>query len=327
MSNDISIDLSVVVPLFNEEQNLPNLYRRLKEVCTSITDSHEIIFVDDGSSDSTRQGLQNMEDPQSYYLHLSRNFGHQIAVSAGLEYSRGEAVVIIDGDLQDPPELIPELYAKYNEGYNVVYARRKKRKGESVFKLITAKAFYRILNRLTSINIPVDTGDFRLIDRQVVAYLSKMPEHNKFLRGQIAWLGMRQTDVLYDRDAREHGTTGYSFKKMLNLAISGITGFSDQPLKLVTRLGLSISVLSFGLILYALYSHFILGETITGWTSLIFAISFFGGIQLISLGIIGEYLSRIHQNVQDRPLYIVQDSNHPKHHFNSRLNKQPSQNT
>ncbi|KAB2808724.1 glycosyltransferase family 2 protein [Phaeocystidibacter luteus] len=313
MSNSAYIELSVVVPVFNEEQNLSNLHHRLKVVCESISSSYEIIFVDDGSSDATLLGLQQITDEKAFFLQLSRNFGHQIAVSAGLEYTRGEAVIIIDGDLQDPPELIPALYAKFKEGYNVVYAKRNKRKGESPFKLITAKAFYRFLNHLTSVEIPLDTGDFRLIDRRVVEYLSQMPEHNKFLRGQIAWLGMRQTEVLYDRDAREHGTTGYSFKKMLNLAVTGITGFSDQPLKLVTRLGLSISVLSFGLILYALYSHFILDETITGWTSLIFAISFFGGIQLISLGIIGEYLSRIHQNVQGRPLYIVQNSNHPKH--------------
>ncbi len=311
-----SIVLSVVVPVYNEEKNVSNLHARLSAACRSITDAYEILYVDDGSRDWTLRGLQSINDSNAYYLQLSRNFGHQIAVSAGLEYARGEAVVIIDGDLQDPPELIPDLYKKYEEGYNVVYARRRKRKGESAFKRITAKMFYRVLNKLTTIDIPLDTGDFRLIDRNVVDYLAKMPEHNKFLRGQIAWLGLKQTDVLYDRDARTEGSTGYTFKKMLNLAITGITGFSDQPLKLVTRLGLSISLVSFGLIIYALYSHYILDQTLTGWTSLIFAISFFGGIQLISLGIIGEYLSRIHQNVQGRPLYIVQDTNHPHRESN-----------
>ncbi|NVK04443.1 MAG: glycosyltransferase family 2 protein [Flavobacteriia bacterium] len=308
MQTNSSTTLSIVTPLFNEEGNIAELHQRLSATAKSITDEYEIIYVDDGSTDSTLSRLKALEDPRAFYIQLSRNFGHQLAVMAGLDHARGEAIVIIDGDMQDPPEVIFDLYSKYKEGFNVVYAKRNKRNGENVFKKVTAKLFYRLLNKLTSVDIPVDTGDFRLIDRKVLTYLKQMPEHNKFLRGQIAWLGMNQTEVLYDREARAHGTTGYTFKKMLSLAITGITSFSDSPLRLVTRLGLWISLLSFLLILYALYAHFIAHETITGWTSLILAISFFGGIQLLSLGIIGEYLGRIHHNVRNRPLYVVQES-------------------
>lgn len=308
MLNKSDIELSIVVPLFNEEGNVNEMHQRLTTVASSITSNYELILVDDGSSDSTYAAMKELGNEHTFYIKLSRNFGHQVAVMAGLDHARGKAIVIIDGDMQDPPEVISSLYAKHLEGFNVVYARRNKRKGESAFKLLTAKLFYRILNRLTSVEIPVDTGDFRLIDRKVLDYLKQMPEHNKFLRGQIAWLGMNQTEVLYDREARAHGSTGYTFRKMLSLAITAITSFSDSPLRLVTRLGLWISLLSFLLILYALYSHFVIHQTITGWTSLILAISFFGGIQLLSLGIIGEYLSRIHHNVRDRPLYVVQES-------------------
>lgn len=300
--------LSVVVPLYNEEGNVLTMHERLSNALKSFTTDYEIIYVDDGSSDQTMQQLYGLVDSKAHYLKLSRNFGHQIAVSAGLDYCRGEAVVIIDGDMQDPPEVIPELYAEYKEGFHVVYARRRKREGESAFKLVTARMFYRILNKLTSIDIPVDTGDFRLIDRAVVDHLKQMPERNKFLRGQIAWLGFKQTAVLYDRDSRVHGSTGYTFKKMLNLAMTGITGFSDKPLRFVSKMGVYISILSFFLILYALYSHFILERTIAGWTSMILAVSFFGGIQLLSLGVIGEYMSRMHQNIQNRPLYIVEET-------------------
>jgi polyisoprenyl-phosphate glycosyltransferase len=218
-------------------------------------------------------------------------------------------VVIIDADLQDPPELIPELYKKYKEGYEVVYAKRAKRKEEKWFKLVTAKIFYRILERVTTIKIPVDTGDFRLMDRKIVDYLKLMPEQNKFLRGQIAWLGFRQTALEYVRDERKYGQTGYPFKKMLRFALDGITSFSDKPLSLVTQSGIFISLLSFVAILYTLYGHFFLKTTITGWTSLIISTMFFGGIQLISIGIIGLYVSRINKNVINRPLYIVEKTN------------------
>jgi dolichol-phosphate mannosyltransferase len=240
-------------------------------------------------------------------VKLSRNFGHQIAVTAGLDRARGKAIVIIDADLQDPPELIDQMLQKHREGFHVVYARRRARIGEGWFKRTSAKAFYRILDRLTQIRIPLDTGDFRLIDRMVVDQLRQMPEATKFLRGQIAWLGLRQTAVWYDRDPRTNGSSGYTFKKMLDLALAGITGFSDQPLRMVSRLGFGISVVSGILISYALYQHFVSEATITGWTSLILSVAFFGGIQLLSLGILGEYIARIHSNVLRRPLYVVQE--------------------
>ena len=226
-----------------------------------------------------------------------------------MDATKGKAVVIIDGDLQDPPELIIDLFKKYQEGYDVVYAKRKERKGESVFKKVTAKLFYRTLKRITAIDIPLDTGDFRLIDRKVVNYLNQMPEQNKFLRGQIAWLGFKQTEVLFNRDTRKYGKTGYTLGKMLRFAMDGITSFSDKPLELVTKLGFTISFVSFIIILYAIYSHFILDRTITGWTSLIISSMFIGGVQLISIGIIGEYISRINKNVQKRPLYIIENTN------------------
>lgn len=305
------IELSVVIPIFNEEKNIPLLFERLHTSVSQITPSYELIFVNDGSKDNSLLELVKIseQDSRVFYINFSRNFGHQIAVTAGLDASRGRAVVIIDGDMQDPPELIPALYAKYKEGFEVVYAQRRKREGDSFFKKITAKYFYRTLKKLTSIDIPLDTGDFRLIDRKIVDNLKQMPERNKFLRGQIAWLGYRQTSVLFDRDKRLHGKSGYPLSKMLKFAMDGITGFSAKPLAFVTRVGFVMSILSFVIILYAIYSHFILHRTITGWTSLIISTMFIGGVQLLSIGIIGEYISRINNNVLQRPLYIVERTN------------------
>lgn len=304
-------DISVIIPIYNEEQTIPELYKRLYATVTEITPNYELIFINDGSKDNSLLQLMKLadEDRHVYYINLSRNFGHQVAVSAGIDACKGKAVVIIDGDLQDPPELIKALYSKYQEGCEVVYARRTSRKGENFFKKLTAKLFYRILKNLTSISIPVDTGDFRLMDQKIVHYLRQMPEQNKFLRGQIAWLGFRQTQVLFSRDKRKHGKSGYSFFKMLRFALDGITGFSDKPLQFVRNLGFLISFVSFAVILYAVYSHYILQRTITGWTSLIISSMFIGGIQLISIGIIGEYISRINKNVLQRPLYIVERTN------------------
>ncbi len=305
------INISTVIPLHNEEENIEELYNRLHRSLEMITDSFEIIFVNDGSVDATFYKIKELakQDKKVKYISLSRNFGHQVAVSAGLDRCRGEAVVIIDGDLQDPPELIPDLYQKYTEGFQVVYAKRKKRNGESVFKTSTAKLFYRVLKKVTSFEIPLDTGDFRLIDRQVVNILKRMPEQNKFLRGQISWIGFRQSFVEFERDERRHGETGYSFTKMLKFALDGITSLSHKPLQFVTQAGFIVSFLSFLILLYAVYSHFILDRTITGWTSLIISVVFIGGIQLLSIGIIGEYISRINKNVIDRPLYIVEENN------------------
>lgn len=303
--------LSIITPLYNEELNFPELYQRLTLAAQSITPDYELLFINDGSRDNTMLKVlaAAATDPKVKYINFSRNFGHQIAVTAGLDLCQGQAVVIIDGDLQDPPELIPDMYQKYKEGFEVVYAQRAKRSGESLFKKITAKVFYRILHRITNINIPVDTGDFRIIDRKVVDILKQMPEQNKFLRGQIAWLGFRQTNFMFERQERKHGQTGYPFSKMLKFALDGITGFSDAPLQFVTRLGLFFAFVSFIIILYAAYSHFILERTITGWTSLIVSSMFIGGVQLISVGIIGEYVSRINKNVMNRPLYIIADTN------------------
>jgi len=306
-----SITLSVVIPIYNEEEIIQELYKRLKEAVSTITNDYELIFVNDGSKDQSFAQLLKLTklDNNVFYINFSRNFGHQKAVTAGLDNCRGKAVVIIDGDLQDPPELIPALYKKHREGYEVVYARREERKGESFFKKITAKLFYRTLRKMTNIDIPVDTGDFRLIDRKVVDYLKKMPEQNKFLRGQIAWLGFNQTEVLFNRDKRKFGKTGYSYGKMVSFAMDGITGFSNVPLSLVTRMGFVISIASFLIILYAIFSHYVLAHTVTGWTSLIISSLFIGGIQLISVGIIGEYIGRINNNVQMRPLYIISTTN------------------
>jgi len=311
MPDTENIELSIIIPIYNEQDSIPELYKRLTETVSKITDSYEFIFINDGSKDRSLLGLMELAkaDPHIYYINFSRNFGHQIAVTAGLDHCRGNAVVIIDADLQDPPELIADLYKKHNEGYEVVYARRAKRKGESFFKKFTASLFYRMMVKITSINIPIDTGDFRLIDRKIVDYLKLMPEQNKFLRGQIAWLGFNQTAVEYNRDERKYGTTGYPLSKMIRFAIDGITSFSDKPLMLVLQSGIIVSVIAFFIILYALYGYYSGQKLTPGWASLLVSIMFLGGIQLISIGIIGLYVSRINKNVINRPLYLVQNSN------------------
>ena len=307
-------DISVIVPIYNEQGTIPELYQRLSQAVQQVSPNYELIFVNDGSKDHSLWELLKLSeaDEKVFYLNFSRNFGHQIAVSAGLDACQGRAVVIIDGDLQDPPELIPELYRKYQEGYEVVYARREQRAGEGWFKKLSAKLFYRLLKSITSIDIPLDTGDFRLIDHKVVHYLRLMPEQNKFLRGQIAWIGFKQTEVRFNRDKRKYGQTNYPLSKMLRFALDGITSFSDLPLKLATQLGFLLSICSFLIILYALYSHFVLARTISGWTSIIISSMAIGGVQLITLGIIGEYISRINKNILNRPLYIIEKSNLPR---------------
>lgn len=303
-------DLVVIVPIFNEEKILHELYERLTKAAKQVSENYRLLFINDGSNDASMEVILTFaaNDENVEYIDLSRNFGHQQAVSAGLDAVEGKAVVIIDGDLQDPPELIPEMYIEYKKGYDIVYAQRKRREGESVFKLWTAKLFYRLLRSMTSVSMPVDTGDFRLIDQKVVNCLKQMPEKTKFLRGQIAWLGFRQTAYLYDREKRKAGSSGYTFSKMVRLALDGITGFSDKPLQLVSLLGFLFCSISFLVILYALYAHYILEKTITGWTSLIISSMFIGGVQLLSLGIIGLYISRINTNVLNRPFYIIRES-------------------
>jgi len=305
------ITISVIIPIFNEQEIIPELYERLKKSVNSFTSSYEFIFINDGSKDNSLIELIKLTDIDKNvkYISFSRNFGHQTCVTAGLENCQGKAVVIIDGDLQDPPELIPAMYDEYQKGFKVVYAKRIKRKGETFFKKITAKIFYRLLNNITSVDIPLDTGDFRLIDQEIVNYLNLMPEQNKFYRGQVAWLGFKQAYVEFEREQRKAGKTGYTFSKMLKFAIDGITAFSDTPLKLVTRLGLFVFFFSIVVIIYALYGYFILDKTINGWTSLIISTMFIGGIQLLSIGIIGEYISRINTNVRKRPMYIIEETN------------------
>jgi glycosyltransferase involved in cell wall biosynthesis len=308
-------DLSVIIPIYNEEGNIPNLFTRLNNVVQQLNlNSFEFIFINDGSRDRSFQMIQALAAANSSvkYINLSRNFGHQIAVSAGLDSASGAAIVIIDADLQDPPELIIQLYKKLKEGHEVVYAKRRSRHGESFLKKFTAKLFYQILSRMTSINIPVDTGDFRIMDKKVVDVLKNMPERQKYLRGQISWVGFSQTFVEYDRDERLAGKTGYTYRKMIRLALDGITSFSNFPLKFATIAGFIVSLISFLMILYALYSRFISKDYEPGWTSIMLAVLFIGGIQLIGIGIIGEYISRISENVRKRPLYIVSNTNIPK---------------
>ncbi|RZK44935.1 MAG: glycosyltransferase [Hymenobacter sp.] len=304
-------DLSIVVPLYNEEANVEALYQRLKAVVGAMGVSYELIFINDGSRDRTLALARELSQRDAHvrYIDLSRNFGHQIAVSAGLDHTRGEAVVIIDADLQDPPELITQLYAKLKTGYEVVYAKRLSRPGENVAKLATAKLFYRMLAAITHISIPVDTGDFRIISRKVVEALKRMPEQNKFLRGQISWIGFRQTYVEYDRAQRAAGETGYTYSKMIRLALDGITAFSDFPLKIASLSGFFVSGVAFLIMLYTLYSRFISHEYQPGWASLMISILFLGGVQLIAIGIIGEYIGRLSTNVRQRPLYLIADTN------------------
>ena len=304
-------DIAIIIPVYNEEGNLQALYGRVKKTISSISENYQIIFINDGSTDDSLPKILAFaeENQKVFYINLSRNFGHQIAVSAGLEYCNAKCTVIIDSDLQDPPELIAELYAKHKEGFDVVYAKRRKRDGESFLKKFTAKLYYRTLRRLVPFDIPLDAGDFRLLTKKVVNSINKMPEQNKFLRGQIAWLGFKQSYVLFDRETRKHGKSGYTYSKMFRLAFDGITSFSDKPLLFVSRLGFIISIFSFLVIIYAIFSHYVLKETITGWTSLIISAAFIGGIQLLSIGVIGEYISRINVNVKKRPLYIIDSAN------------------
>ncbi|WP_299890747.1 glycosyltransferase family 2 protein [uncultured Lacinutrix sp.] len=303
--------LSVIIPIYNESGIINTLYDRLIAAVKTVTNNYEFIFVNDGSKDDSFKEILALaqKDKNVFYVDFSRNFGHQIAVSAGLKYVSGDCTVIIDGDLQDPPELIPELYKEYENGFDVVYAKRKKRDGETYLKKLTSKWFYRTLANITNFDIPIDTGDFRLISKKVVDALNKMPEQNKFIRAQIAWLGFKDTSVLFNRDSRKVGESGYSYGKLLKMALDGVTGFSDKPLLFVSRLGLLISLVSFVIILYALISYFFFNQEVTGWTSLIVSTMFIGGIQLISIGVIGEYIARINTDVKKRPLYIVNQTN------------------
>lgn len=271
----------------------------------------EILFIDDGSTDNSLEQIMalSIHDRNVSFIELSRNFGQQVAISAGIDFVKGNRTVIIDADLQDPPELIPDLYNKMNDGFNVVYARRIKRKGESLMKKTSARLFYRIMKRITAVDIPVDTGDFRIIDKKVVNALRNMSEQAKFIRGQISWTGYKQTYVEYVREYRFKGKTSYSYIRMFRFAKDGITSFSDLPLKIFSYGGFLVALISFIVMIYALYSKYVLGSAVPGWTSIIFSVLFLGGIQLVGIGIIGEYISRIAANVRKRPLYFINRNN------------------
>ena len=308
--SDKNIQLSVVVPLFNEEDNVDALFSRIQKVLGEMSLTTELIFVNDGSKDKTlaKVFLITREHNWVKYIDFSRNFGHQLAIFAGIERASGTHIVVMDGDGQDPPECPPELYEKALSGFEVVYAKRRKRKGENFMKKFTARMFYRILARITQIEIPVDTGDFRIIHHKIRDILVTMPEQHKYIRGQIAWIGFNQTYIEYDRDERMHGETKFTYKKMMRFALDGISSFSTWPLKVATITGFVVSGISFMLILYSLYQKFF-GYTERGWTSMQISILFLGGIQLIGIGILGEYLGRVSDNVKNRPHYIIRNTN------------------
>jgi polyisoprenyl-phosphate glycosyltransferase len=309
-----SFILSVVVPCYNEEPVIRETHRRLAATLSEQLPAgarFEIVYVDDGSRDQTPEILRELADGDARVrvIRLSRNFGHQIAFTAGLEHSRGDAVVVIDADLQDPPEVIPEMVAAWREGADVAYGERTERVGETHFKLWTAKLFYRLINRISKVQIPLDTGDFRLMDRRVVDALLSMPERDRFIRGMVAWVGYKQVPVKYARAARFAGTSKYPLFKMLRFAMDGVLSFSFAPLRLAVWTGFAAIGVAFGGIVYALILRFFFDEShwVRGWTSLFVATLFLGGVQLLSLGIIGEYIGRIYGEVKNRPLYFVRE--------------------
>jgi len=298
---------SVIAPIYNEQETLPEFYRRVKEVMESTNEPWELILIDDGSKDGSTEIIRGLAEKDEHVrpVIFARNFGHQIAVTAGLDYSRGDAVTIIDSDLQDPPEVILDLIAKWREGFEVVYAVRTEREGETWFKTFTASLFYRIIFRITDVKIPMDTGDFRLMDRKVVNVMNTMREKHRFLRGMSAWVGFKQIGVGYKRAARFAGSTHYPFKKMLKLALNAITGFSYFPLQLATYIGFISAIIAIVAIPVVIIARVTGAGAFTGQATTLIAVLFLGGVQLISLGILGEYVGRIYDEVKGRPLYIV----------------------
>lgn len=301
--------ISVVIPMYFEEEVANECYKRTKKILNSLNNyEHEILFVNDGSKDKTLEILANIakNDICVKILSFSRNFGHQAAVTAGLKYTTGDAVVIMDADLQDPPEVIIEMIELWEHGNEVIYAKRKSREGESRFKLFTAKIFYKILNGLSDVDIPKDTGDFRLADRKVVDVINSLPEHNKFLRGLFSWVGFKQTPLEYERKQRFAGKTKYPLKKMLKLASDGIISFSTKPLKILGAVGLISVSASIIILIYALISYiFNLNQLTAGWTSIMVTVTFLGGIQLLSIWLISEYIGKIYDESKGRPEYII----------------------
>ena len=301
------IRYSIVVPVFNEEASLPILLRRVGILMEQLDGPAETIFVDDGSSDCSSIVLKSLvrSDPRYRYIALSRNFGHQVAITAGMDVAAGEAIVVMDADLQDPPEIVGEMIAKWKEGYEVVYARRLSRAGESKFKRATAHLFYKVLGRMSSVTIPADVGDFRLIDRKVLNALRSMPEQDRLVRGMIAWLGFRQTEVAFHRLPRLAGQTKYPLSKMVRLAVNGALSFSDAPLRLAIWFGLGVSACALLYGLYIISLWLMDSHLVAGWSSTIVVISFLCGINMLMTGIMGLYIGRIHAEVKRRPLYVV----------------------
>jgi dolichol-phosphate mannosyltransferase len=301
---------TIIAPVFNERESLPVLYQRVKEVMDTSGDPWELVLVDDGSQDGSTEIIREMarQDERVRPVIFARNFGHQIAVTAGLDYSRGQAVVIIDADLQDPPEVILELIQKWREGNEVVFAIRAEREGETWFKTFTASLFYRLIFRITDVKIPMDTGDFRLLDRKVVDVMNSMREKYRFLRGMSTWVGFKQVGVPYRRAARFAGTTKYPFKKMLKLAITAVTGFSYFPLQVATFIGFISALIAILAIPVVIIERLAGNGAFLGQATTLIAVLFLGGVQLISLGILGEYIGRIYDEVKGRPLYIVREA-------------------
>jgi dolichol-phosphate mannosyltransferase len=306
----MKITYTIVAPIFNEKENIPELYRRVREVMDSTGEAWELLLVDDGSTDGSTEMIRELakQDERVRPVIFARNFGHQIAITAGWDYARGDAVVVIDADLQDPPELILEMARKWREGYEVVYAVRAEREGESWFKLWTASLFYRLISRITDVNIPLDTGDFRLMDRQVVDVLKSMRERHRFPRGMSAWVGFKQIGVEYKRAARIAGETKYPFRKMFRLALNAITGFSYFPLQVATYIGFFSAGIAAIAIPIVIYMRMTGSQAFFGQATTLIAVLFLGGVQLISLGILGEYIGRLYDEAKGRPLYIVRET-------------------
>ncbi|MBS1250899.1 MAG: putative glycosyltransferase [Chloroflexi bacterium] len=301
---------SIVAPIYNESENLPELFRRVREVMESTGKTWELVLVDDGSTDGSTDLMRELaeEDPRVRPVIFARNFGHQIAVTAGMDYSRGDAVVIIDADLQDPPEVILDMIAKWREGYEVVYAVRAEREGESWFKLLTAATFYRLIQRITDVDIPLDTGDFRLLDRKVVDVMGQMRERHRFLRGMSSWVGFKSVGVEYQRSERFAGETKYPLRKMLKFASDAITSFSYFPLQVATYIGFAAAGFSSLAIPVVIALRLAGSRAFFGQASTLIAVLFLGGVQLISLGILGEYIGRLYDEAKGRPLYVVRDA-------------------
>jgi len=307
MNQNASIYLSVVIPAYNERAVIAETYQRVTAVCAALNKRYEIIVVNDGSDDGTWEELVRLarQDPHVVAVNLSRNHGHQLALSAGLHFVRGERTLIMDADLQDPPELLPEMLRTMDTGVDVVYAQRRSRPGDSLAKRIFSAVFYRILERLADTRVPLDTGDFRLISRRVLELLRAMPERQRFIRGMVSWVGFRQEPVVYDREARFAGESKYPLFKLLRLAVDGIVCSSLKPLAFATTIGLLTAVIGFALLAYGLYSWLFVGKTPQGWTSLLIVVVLLGSLQLIVLGILGEYLGRIYLQARGRPMFLV----------------------